>query len=103
MSKPLSKYQTVADPVVAITVGVVGEALIDCARLGATRMEHQRRCGADWPRRSKNWNVMRNLVRWLWSWQFANMAELLGIDDDMLRFQMLRWISGQASGTVHWQ
>lgn len=103
MSKPNSKYQTAQDWPVAIATGVMGEALIDCARLGASRQYNQDQFGRDWPRRSKSWNSLRRMIAWLHSWQFANMAEVLDIDDDILRAQLLRWTAGIASGSVSWQ
>lgn len=91
-----SKYQSYDDDGYrAMFVYVLMTLVVDSIKYGQLRAKHLFRFGKECKRSgSVAWTNRMRLLECLFGWQFANVTELLGLDEENVRRQLLTNISG---------
>lgn len=89
-----SRYSCFDDPIRAIIARAFISVVIDCVKLGSKRREHLNRHSQEWHPRNNYWVSSRKLVRFFWSWSFANWCDLFDWDVDDVRVRLLQIMAG---------
>lgn len=106
-----TKYQSYHDATRGMAAAILQVAVYDCFTFGLKRFKHRSKMGHDWISEHKkkgkdyvnsNYRELRNLVGWIYSYQFGLICDKLGLDLDLVQDELLRLMAGPDDGTLYW-